>query len=92
MALGYEIYARHMIRPLADLVLIAPDKVENTTSSGLVLSTNEGSKQGYGVVVDPGTHDSLKAGDRVRFNAYMGEEVEEFVLIHPDYILCVIED
>ena len=93
------------IRPLGDRVLVKAIKEEEVTASGIVLpETVEKEKKAEGEIVALGTGEELaklklKAGDRVIFEKWGGEEVKvgkgkdemEYKVLNHDKILAVIE-
>lgn len=94
-----------MIRPLGDRVVVKALPQEEKTKSGIVLpdTAKEKPQQAEVVAVGPGrlmengqraTLD-LKAGDKVLFSKYSGNEVkveeEEYLILREMDILAVIE-
>ncbi len=93
-----------MIKPLNDNVLLKKEIIENTTKSGIILSTNESQEDNIGIVVAVGpgkTVDgklvptTLKENDRVIFDKYGTTEVkyedEEYLLLPESKVYAVIE-
>lgn len=93
-----------MIKPLNDNVLLKKEIIENTTKSGIILSTNENQEDNIGVVIaiGPGktvegklVPTTLKKGDRVIFDKYGTTEVkyndEEYLLLPESKVFAVIE-
>lgn len=92
-----------MIRPLADRVLIKMKEKEETTKSGILLtSTKEKPQVAEVVEVGPGkTVDGkleemvVKKGDSVILNKYAGTEVkydgENYLIVSQGDILAVVE-
>jgi chaperonin GroES len=92
-------------RPLYDRVLIKRVEAESRLASGLILPDTAKEKPLEGEVVavgngkrlDDGTTRPLtvKAGDRIIFGKYTGDEVkidgEEHVILTESDILCVVE-
>ena len=74
------------IKPLTDRVLIQAEKAEETTKSGIVLTSAVDGKE---VVMQ------LKAGDRVITGKYTGTEVkidgEEYTIVRQSDVLAVVE-
>ena len=69
------------IQPLDDRVLVIPDEAtEERTKSGLYIPETAKEKPRTGTVVAVGTDDDLKekvkAGDKILFAKYGGEEIE----------------
>lgn len=92
------------IRPLADRVVVKPVEVEETTSSGIILSASSQEKPqiaeviavGPGGVVDGKKVEMyVKVGDKVITGKYSGTEVklnkEEYTIVRQSDILAVVE-
>ena len=94
-----------MIKPLGDRVVVKALPQEEKTKSGIVLpdTAKEKPQQGEVIAVGPGrllengqraTID-LKAGDKVFFSKYAGNEVkieeEEFQILREMDILAIVE-
>ncbi len=94
------------IRPLADNVLIEPEKEEEKTETGIYLpdtANKERPEKGKVIAVGPGKKDSsgevkpleVKEGDRVIFTKYGPNEIKveekEYLIASEDDILAVIE-
>ena len=92
------------IRPLADRVVVKPVEVEETTSSGNILSASSQEKPqiaeviavGPGGVVDGKEVEMyVKVGDKVITGKYSGTEVklnkEEYTIVRQSDILAVVE-
>ncbi len=94
-----------MIKPLGDRVVVKALPQEEKTKSGIVLpdTAKEKPQQGEVIAVGPGrllengqrAAIELKAGDKVFFSKYAGNEVkideEEFLILREMDILAVIE-
>jgi len=94
-----------VIKPLGDRVVVKALPQEEKTKSGIVLpdTAKEKPQQGEVVAVGPGrllengqrAAIDLKAGDKVFFSKYAGNEVkideEEFLILREMDILAVIE-
>lgn len=93
-----------MIKPLADRVLIKMKESEETTKSGIILSSGSKEKPqiaevlevGPGVKVDGELEEMyVKKGDKVILNKYSGTEVkyegEEYIIVKQSDILAVVE-
>ena len=89
-----------MIKPLADRVLIKMVESEETTKSGIILSSGSKEKPQIAevVAVGPGTEDikmNVKVGDKVIINKYSGTEVKyegtEYTIVKQEDILAVVE-
>jgi chaperonin 10 Kd subunit len=89
-----------MIKPLADRVLIKMIESEETTKSGIILSSGSKEKPQIAkvVAVGPGTEDVkmyIKEGDKVIINKYSGTEVKyegtEYTIVKQEDILAIVE-
>lgn len=93
-----------MIKPLADRVLIKMKEAEETTKSGILLSTASKEKPqiaeviavGPGGIVDGEKVEmSVKVGDKVITSKYSGTEVkyegEEYIIVKQSDILAIVE-
>ena len=93
-----------MLKPLADRVLIKMVEAEETTKSGIILSSGAKEKPQIAeiIAVGPGieTEDKkvkmyVEKGQRVIINKYSGTEVkyenEEYIIIKQDDIPAIVE-
>ncbi len=93
-----------MIKPLADRVLIKMVEAEETTKSGIILSSGSQEKPQIAevIAVGPGgTVDGekvemqVKKGDKVITSKYSGTEVkyegEEYIIVRQSDILAIVE-
>ena len=94
-----------MIKPLNDRVLIKMVEAEETTKSGIILTSSAQEKPQIAEVVEigPGGKDEngikvemqVKKGDKVITSKYSGTEVkyegEEYLIVKQDDILAIIE-
>jgi len=89
-----------MIKPLADRVLIKMVESEETTKSGIILSSGSKEKPQIAevVAVGPGTEEikmEIKVGDKVIINKYSGTEVKfegtEYTIVKQEDILAIVE-
>ena len=91
--------------PLADRVLLKPVEVEETTKSGIILSTATKEKPVYSevIAVGPGgivngkeVKMTVKVGDKVIIAKYAGHDVEldycSYTLVNEGDILAIVED
>ncbi|MDY4277967.1 MAG: co-chaperone GroES [Faecalicoccus sp.] len=83
-----------MLKPLHDYVLLEKEKVEKTTSSGIIL-TSDKEKSKLAVVKAIGTgveKPEYKVGDRVLYREYAGTNMkvddEEFIVIKDEDIIA----
>lgn len=92
------------IKPLADNVVIKATEAEETTKSGIVLTSAAKEKPQIAVVVavgPGGTVDgkevkmSVKEGDKVIAAKYSGTDIkidgEEYTILHQSDILAIVE-
>ena len=94
------------IQPLADNVLIEPNKKEEQTASGILLPetvNKEMPEQGKVVAVGPGKKNSkgilvpvgVKAGDKVLFSKYGPNEIKidgkDYLIAKEENILAIIK-
>ena len=92
------------LNPLADRVLLKAVETEETTASGIILSTATKEKPEVFEVVSAGPGGRIdgnegkmvvKPGDRVGTSKYSGTEVkldgEEFVIVRQSDILAIVE-
>lgn len=93
-----------MIKPLADRVLIKMVESEETTKSGIILSSGAKEKPQIAevVAVGPGGECDgkevkmyIKEGDKVIINKYSGTEVKyentEYTIVKQEDILAIVE-
>lgn len=89
-----------MIKPLADRVLIKMVESEETTKSGIILSSGSKEKPQIAevVAVGPGTEEvkmNIKKGDKVIINKYSGTEVKyegtEYTIVKQEDVLAIVE-
>ena len=89
-----------MIKPLADRVLIKMVESEETTKSGIILSSGSKEKPQIAevVAVGPGTEEikmNVKVGDKVLTSKYSGTEVKldgtEYTIVRQSDILAIVE-
>ena len=91
--------------PLADKVVIKPVVQEEVLASGIVIpdTAKEKPQQGEIIAVGPGRLDDngkrvpmdLKAGDRILYAKYSGQEVkidqEEYIVLSEKDVLCKVQ-
>ena len=89
-----------MIKPLADRVLIKMIESEETTKSGIILSSGSKEKPQVAkvIAVGPGTEKIkmyIKEGDKVIINKYSGTEVKyedtEYTIVKKEDVLAIVE-
>ena len=93
-----------MIKPLADRVLIKMIESEETSKSGIILSSGSKEKPQIAEVIEVGPGGNIdgkevkmtiKKGEHVIVNKYAGTEVkyegEEYLIIRQNDILAVVE-
>lgn len=88
------------LTPMADRVLLQPTEAEETTASGIILSTATKEKPAiYEVVaVGPGDKDTemiVKVGNKVVVTKFAGTEIKldgkEFTIVKQADILAIVE-
>ena len=89
------------LKPLGNRVVVQPYSEEETTKSGIILpDTVDKEKKAEGKVVAIGDGEKikklgLKAGDKVLFGKYAGEEVKvediEYKILTDEDVLAVLE-
>lgn len=92
------------LKPLADRVVLQMVQAEETTKSGIILAGTAKEKPqvaqvivaGPGGMVDGAQVDMVvKAGDKVLFSKYAGNEVkidgEEYIIVRQSDILAIVE-
>ena len=93
-----------MIKPLGDRVLIKMKEAEETTKSGIILTTGSKEKPQIAEVVEVGPGEkvdgkieemNVKKGDSIIVSKYSGTEVkyegEEYLIVKQDDILAIVE-
>ena len=93
-----------MIKPLADRVLIKMVETEETTKSGIILTSGSQEKPQIAEVVAVGEEKKeeeeeikmyIKEGDKVIINKYSGTEVKyegtEYTIVKQEDILAIVE-
>ena len=89
-----------MIKPLADRVLIKMVENEDTTKSGIILSSAAKEKPQIAEVIEvgPGTEEikmNIKVGDKVIINKYSGTEIKyegtEYTIVKQEDVLAIVE-
>lgn len=95
-----------MIKPLADRVLIKMEEGEETTKSGIILSSGSKEKPQIAKVIEVGpgkiiegkdekTKMNVKKGDRVIVSKYSGTEIkyegEDYIIVNIDDILALVD-
>ena len=84
-----------MLKPLEDFVVLTMKKEERTTSSGIILTTEEKDKPAIGKVLALGPKvENLKVDDEVIYQTYSGTKVkldgQEYLIIQAKNILSII--
>lgn len=93
-----------MIRPVLDRVLIKMCEAEETTKSGIILSSGSQEKPQIAEVVEVGPGGMvdgkevkmyIKKGDKVITNKYTGTNVkyegQEYIIVKQDDVLAIVE-
>ena len=87
------------IKPLADRVLIKPDKAEEKSAGGIIIpdSAKEKPLKGKVIAVGKGTKDEameLKEGNEVLYGKYAGTEIEiegeKLIIMRQSDVLAVL--
>ncbi len=93
------------IKPLADRIVVKAVEAEETTKSGIILTSSAKEKPQVAevVAVGPGAYDdsgklipmSVSVGDRVLTGKYSGTEVkvdgEEYTIVRQDDVLAIVD-
>ncbi|WP_335932892.1 co-chaperone GroES [Fusobacterium polymorphum] len=88
------------IKPIGERVLLKPIKKEEKTKSGILLSSKSSNtdtqNQAEVIALGKGEKlDGIKVGDKVIFNKFSGNEIEDgdikYLIVNVDDILAVIE-
>jgi len=88
------------IRPLADRVLVKPEKAESKTAAGIIIPEAAQEKTQTAVVeaVGPGTDDekiTVKKGDHIMYDKYAGTAIkmndQDYLIVKNSDIIAVIE-
>lgn len=93
-----------MIKPLGDRVLIKMKEAEETTKSGIILTTGSKEKPQISEVVEVGPGEKVdgklqemyvKKGDNVYVSKYAGTEVkyegQDYIIVKQDDILAIVD-
>ena len=93
------------LKPLSDRVVLKPLEAEETTKSGIILTTDSKEKPQQAVVVAVGPGGfregeevdmDVEVGDKVVYSRFAGTEVklddEEYILVRQDDILAILAD
>jgi chaperonin GroES len=93
-----------MIKPLQDKILIKMVEAEETTKSGIILSSGAKEKPQIAEVIEAGPGGvvdgkegimEVKKGDKVLFSKYSGTEVKyegvEYIIIKQADVLAIVE-
>ncbi len=89
-----------MLKPLYDHVVLAPEKEDNKTKSGIILTSKDDERPQTAkiIAVGPGKDGnalSVKVGDRVVFKSYATTEVtfdeKKYLILKESDILAIVE-
>ena len=93
-----------MIKPLGDRVLIKMKEAEETTKSGIILTTGSKEKPQIAEVIEVGPGEKIegklqemyvKKGDNVYVSKYAGTEVkyegQDYIIVKQDDILAIVD-
>ena len=94
----------YIIKPLGDRVLIKMKEAEETTKSGIILTTGSKEKPQIAEVVEVGPGEKVdgkiqemyvKKGDNVYVSKYAGTEVkyegQDYIIVKQDDILAIVD-
>jgi len=88
------------VKPLADRVLVKPEKAESKTASGIIIPDAAQEKTQTAIVeeVGPGTEKekiTVAKGNRIMYDKYAGTQIkidgEEYLIVKNADIIAVIE-
>lgn len=84
------------VQPLNDRVLVKRLEEENKTAAGIIIPDNSKEKPAQGEVVAVGKKaEDLKAGDKVIFGKYSGQEVKvegvEYLIMKEEDIFGILQ-
>ncbi len=86
------------IKPIGERVLVKTIKMEEKTSSGIILSNSENNNQNIGEVIALGEGEKLgkiSVGNKIIYDKYAGNEVkdgdEKFLIVNAEDILAIVE-
>ena len=93
-----------MLKPLGDRALVKMQEAEETTQSGIILSSGSKEKPQIAevIAVGPGRKEDgkdvpmqVKKGDKVVINKYAGTEIkyegEDYIIVKEDDIIAIAE-
>lgn len=85
-----------MLKPLENYVVLSLEKEERTTTSGIILTSEEKEKPAMGKVLALGPKvEGISVNDRVIYQSYSGTKVKldgiEYLVIEAKHILAKIE-
>ncbi len=94
-----------MLKPLNDRVVLKMAEAEQTTESGIILSSASKEKPQIAEVIEVGPGEKnekgelvpieVKKGDKVVINKYAGTEIklegEEYIIVRAEDILAIVE-
>ena len=92
------------LKPLSDRVIIKQDEAEETTASGLILTSNSKEKPQRGVVIAVGEGKRaddgslipmpVAEGDKIVYGKYAGQEIsvegQDYIILRSDDIIAVV--
>jgi co-chaperonin GroES (HSP10) len=80
-----------MTQPVGDKVLIKPEELPDRTVAGIILAAKKTRDTGTVIAVSKDFEASVKEGDKVRYSARAGEELEDGnILISENHIWWII--
>ena len=93
--------SKGVFKPINDRVVIKPLPAEEKTKGGIIIpdTAKEKPQQGEVIAVGPGKEGvklNVKAGDRVLYGKYAGQELnfngDEYLIMREDDILVILND
>ena len=80
------------IKPIGNRILVELKKEEETTISGIILSSDSSKNENTATVIACGNiEENIKIGDKVIFKKNSGEKVEDYLILDIDDVLGIIE-
>jgi chaperonin GroES len=86
------------VKPLADRVLVKPEKSESKTAGGIIIPDTAQEKTQIGSVIAVGDDKEkikVKAGDKIMHDKYAGTAIkidgEDYLIVKAEDIVAVIE-
>lgn len=86
-----------MLKPLHNQVILKKEEIENKTTSGIILTTENKKMPSMGTVLakGPKCESEIKENDRVVYKEYSGTSItidhEDYIVIEEKDILAIVE-